>query len=95
MENGVNREISEIREHRKLSNGLPKSVSSAAVQQDWAKLWKEADVGRFGEGDPVKAALAARLRRETTMSLNWICQRFRMGAWSSLHQWLYESRKTL
>jgi hypothetical protein len=26
----------------------------------------------------VKAALAARLRQETTMSLKWICQRFRM-----------------
>jgi hypothetical protein len=55
--------------------------------------WEEADVGRFAKGDPVKTGLAARLRQETTMTLKWICERLKMGAWQSLNQRLYESRK--
>jgi hypothetical protein len=55
--------------------------------------WEEDDVGRFAKADPVKTGLAARLRQETTMTLKWICERLKMGAWQSLNQRLYESRK--
>jgi hypothetical protein len=45
------------------------------------------------KGDPVKIALAGRLRRETTMPLKWICARLEMGSWKSVNQRLYEQRQ--
>jgi len=41
------------------------------------------------EGDPEKVAIAQRLRRETTMTLDWIAQRLRMGTRSHLAHLLY------
>jgi hypothetical protein len=39
----------------------------------------EDDLGRLAKGANVKLALAWRLRRETTMSREWIAQRLHMG----------------
>ena len=56
--------------------------------------WKESDLGSRRKGDPVKIALAGRLRQETTMSFKWICGRLEMGSWKSISRRLYESRQT-
>ena len=45
------------------------------------------------EGDPVKVALAARLRAETTMTVGWIAQRLTMGTRGYLSLLLYRRRK--
>ena len=39
----------------------------------------EADLGRLAKGADIKLALAWRLRRETTVSREWIAQRLHMG----------------
>ena len=42
----------------------------------------EADLDRRRKGDPGKAAMARRLRQQTTMSLKWIARRLKMGTWT-------------
>ena len=41
--------------------------------------WTDDDLLRRRKGDPQKVRIAARLRRETTMTLEWIAARLRMG----------------
>jgi len=45
------------------------------------------------KNDPAKLALAARLRRETTLTIRQIAQRLEMGSWKSLNNKLYLQRK--
>ena len=45
--------------------------------------WKAADLTRRAKSDPGKLALAALLRRETTMGGRWITERLQMGHWRS------------
>jgi len=56
--------------------------------------WKPSDLALRRKGDPVKIALARRLRRETTMPVKWICERLAMGSWKSVNRRLYEHRNT-
>jgi putative transposase len=56
--------------------------------------WRQSDLASRRKGDPVKMALARRLRQETTMPLKWICGRLKMGSWKAVNQRLYESRQT-
>jgi REP element-mobilizing transposase RayT len=55
------------------------------------RRWQEADLSRRAKSDPVKLALAARLRRETTLTIQEIADRLRMGSRKSmapkLHAW--------
>lgn len=41
--------------------------------------WTATDLGERRKSDPVKVALAARLRRETTLTVGWIAARLKMG----------------
>jgi hypothetical protein len=45
------------------------------------------------KGDPVKVALAARWRAETTMTVWWIAERLAMGTRGYLNHLLYRRRK--
>jgi REP element-mobilizing transposase RayT len=53
--------------------------------------WTEEQLRQRRKSDPVKLALAARLRRETTLTVGWIAQRLQMGTRKSaavkLHRW--------
>ncbi len=53
----------------------------------------EAELGSRPKGDPVKVALARRLRQETTVTLKWISARLHTGAWTHLNKRLYDQRK--
>ena len=44
--------------------------------------WEKGDLPKRPKGDKGKAAVARRLRKETTMSLKWIAQRLQMGSWT-------------
>jgi putative transposase len=46
--------------------------------------WREEELGLRRKGDRKKTILARRLRQETTMTLNWIAQRLKMGTAGSL-----------
>jgi hypothetical protein len=54
--------------------------------------WRESDLAGQPKRAAGKLALAARLRRETTMPLKWIAARVRLGtsksAKSNLHGWM-------
>ena len=54
--------------------------------------WTEGELAARRKSDPLKLALAARLRRETTLSLKAIAGRVHLGASQganpSLHQWV-------
>jgi putative transposase len=51
------------------------------------------ELANRAKGDPVKVAVAVRLRRETTMTLKWISGRLEMGAWTHLNKRLYQQRQ--
>ena len=55
--------------------------------------WTEADVGARRKGDPVKLALAARLRRETTLTMGWIAARLKTGTRQSTITRLQELKR--
>jgi putative transposase len=58
--------------------------------------WKETELGQRGKSDPGKLALAAQLRRETTLPIKWIAARLQLGtsksANSNLHRWMQHEK---
>ncbi len=63
------------------------------VTEELGRLgWKEAELVSRRKSDPAKLAMAARLRRETTLSLKAIAARVHLGSFKSanarLHQWM-------
>jgi REP element-mobilizing transposase RayT len=69
-----------------------RAAAEAIIAQELRRLrWREADLGRRAKTDAAKVALAARLRRETTMTIGEIARRLRMGTRNTLsaklHQW--------
>ncbi len=57
------------------------------------RRWKEEELPARAKGDKHKVAIAARLRRETTMTLKWIAQRLAMGSWNNVSNLLAAGRK--
>ena len=71
---------------------------SEPVRAEWIineefkhRRWKEQDLVDRAKSDPEKLAMAARLRRETTLTIPLIAKRPIMGRWKSfsakLHHW--------
>lgn len=62
---------------------IGESKAERLVREELKKLfWTEQDLTQRRKGDPGKVRIARRLRQETTMTLAWIAQRLRMGAWT-------------
>lgn len=57
------------------------------------RRWTEAELGRRRKGDPEKVEIASQLRARTTMTLKWIAQRLKMGAWAHVSNCLVQKRK--
>jgi putative transposase len=55
--------------------------------------WNEEVLRQTGKGDERKVQLAARLRKETTMSLKWIAEHLAMGSWTHVSNLLVAQRK--
>ena len=51
--------------------------------------WGEDQLQKQPKSHPVKLALAARLRRETTLTIREIAKRLHVGSWKSLNNKLY------
>ncbi len=58
------------------------------------RRWSVRQLEECAKSDPQKLALAARLRRETTLTLRWIAARLHLGTWKSLNAKLHRWRKT-
>jgi len=56
--------------------------------------WKEEELRRRPKSDAAKMAVAARLRRETTLTLGEIARRLHMGSRKSMSSKLHQWRKT-
>src|SRR5258708_4140458 len=52
------------------------------MEETRRRRWEEADLRSRRKGDKGKAAVAHRLRQETTMSLKRIAERLQMGSWT-------------
>jgi hypothetical protein len=66
--------------------------AEAIMTEEMTRLrWKEDEWSRRAKNDPHKPALAARLRRETTLTMAQIAERLLMGSRKSvapkLHAW--------
>jgi hypothetical protein len=57
--------------------------------------WSERELRNRRKGDKEKVRSAARLRKETSMSLKWIAQRLEMGNWTYVSNLLIAERKSL
>jgi len=55
--------------------------------------WTESDLAQRRKGDPEKVQIARRVRQESTMTLKWIAQRLKMGAWTSVSNALAQKRQ--
>jgi hypothetical protein len=56
--------------------------------------WKAGELERRHKSDPCKLAVAARLRRETTLlPMTWIAARLALGSWKSARSRLHSWRK--
>jgi putative transposase len=51
--------------------------------------WNASELARRPKSDPAKLALAARLRKETTLTIRQLAERLHMGSWKSLNNKLY------
>jgi hypothetical protein len=63
------------------------------IAQELVRInWTNEDLSSRAKSDPLKLALAARLRRETTLSIRQIADRLKLGkpkgAKSNLHKWM-------
>jgi REP element-mobilizing transposase RayT len=55
--------------------------------------WRKAELRKLAKGDKGKVAIAARLRRETTVTLQWVAERLAMGSWSGVANLVAAARK--
>jgi hypothetical protein len=65
------------------------------VQEELKRIgWGRVDLASRAKGAHEKVALAARLRQETTMTLQWIATRLKMGTWTHVSNLLNAKGKT-
>jgi len=62
-------------------------------QELQSRSWTEAELPRRRKGDREKVEIAWQLRCRTTMTLKWIAQRLKMGAWTHVSNCLVQKRK--
>ena len=55
--------------------------------------WKAKDLREANKGDARKVWMAARIRKETTMSLKWLAEHLAMGSWTHVSNLLGAQRK--
>ncbi len=69
--------------------------ANRVVAQEMSRRgWTEADLACRLRNDPGKLAMAARVRKETTLPLKWIAARLQMGTPKSLKPMLYDWIRT-
>jgi REP element-mobilizing transposase RayT len=76
---------------------LKESAEAKALKIVTAELcrlgWQETDLAAQRKGDRRKVRIARRLRAETTMTLQWLADRLKMGTWTHVSNRLYHLKK--
>ena len=59
----------------------PSTRLTALLGRNWGRRrgWQESDLAARHRSDPGKLAIAARLRKETTLPIRWIAARVKIG----------------
>lgn len=83
---------------RNISGAMARELAGARaegiVREEFARLgWGHADLARLTKGHPQKIVIATRLRTETTVTLQWIARKLRMGTSTHLAHLLYWNRR--
>ena len=66
------------------SAGHAQAKAERIIAEELQRLgWKEVDLEQRNKSDPEKLAVAARLRRETTLTIKAIAGRLHLGSWKS------------
>jgi hypothetical protein len=78
---------------RDLSRDEPGKSARSIAAELRRRRWTEDDLICRREGDPEKIRIAMRLRQQSAMSLKWIAERLRMGAWTDVSNLLVQQRK--
>jgi putative transposase len=64
------------------------------LREEMSRLgWDQGALRQAGKGDERKVRMAARIRKDTTMSLKWIAQHLAMGSWTHVSNLLGAKRK--
>jgi hypothetical protein len=74
------------------------SIQEPFIAEELLRLgWTEKDLTARLKNDPGKLAVAARVRKETTLSIKWIAARLQLGtskrARAMLHHWMQNHEK--
>ncbi|MFN0125682.1 MAG: transposase [Verrucomicrobiales bacterium] len=78
-------------ERKETAEALAEAIIAEELKR---RRWQGDELKKRRKGDPVKVALAARLRAETTMTVGWIAERLEMGTRGYLNHLLYRRRKS-
>jgi hypothetical protein len=70
-----------------------RSVKAERIIQEEMRKLKEIDLETRSKGDSKKVRIAARLREGTTVTVEWITERLRMGSRSCAHNLVYAREK--
>ena len=77
-----------------LKRETAEATAERIIREELKRLkWREGELLPRPKSDPAKLAIAARLRRKTTLPLPWIAARLHMGTWKSLNANLHRWRK--
>jgi hypothetical protein len=86
---------------RELRRETVENKAERIIAEELSRLnWAEPDLASRPRNDPCKLAIAASVRRETTLPIKWIAARLALGTAKSgntlLHKWLqnHESQTT-
>jgi hypothetical protein len=80
---------------RELKQESAEAKAEQIIGEELKRLkWTAGDLNQRAKSDPAKLALAARLRRETTLTIRWIAGRLHLGSWKSLNAKLHRWRRT-
>lgn len=69
------------------------AIAEAILDRELKRLkWNQEQLEKRAKGDPLKVRMAARLREESTMTVDWIAKRLSMGTAGYLNNRLYRWR---
>jgi REP element-mobilizing transposase RayT len=83
-----------MRNHLHLVPETQETKALRRMREQMGRLaWEAGALRQAGKGDERQVRLAARIRKDTTMSLKWIAQHLEMGRWTHVSTLLGAKRK--
>jgi hypothetical protein len=77
---------------RELAESDEQKALRIVEQELRRRRWTREQLTQWRKGDKRKVRIALRLRRETTMTLEWMAEQLAMGTWANVARRLYEAK---